>query len=99
MIEMSGFGVNSLFLSIGLLTSTLSDATTISILRSYLGPDTLMPLASAVAAAVGVSLVFWQRFTIMIRTTYHRIFSRNHEEDEEDIFGNSSRCPDTDPGN
>jgi hypothetical protein len=27
----------------------------------YLGPDTAMPLASAVAAAVGVAVLFWHR--------------------------------------
>lgn len=27
----------------------------------YLGPETAMPLASAIAAVVGVMVVFWQR--------------------------------------
>ena len=27
----------------------------------YLGPDTAMPLASAIAAVVGVVVVFWHR--------------------------------------
>ena len=27
----------------------------------YLGPDTVMPLASAVAAVVGVAVMFWHK--------------------------------------
>jgi hypothetical protein len=27
----------------------------------YLGPDTAMPLASAIAAVVGVAVMFWHR--------------------------------------
>jgi hypothetical protein len=29
----------------------------------YLGPDTAMPLASAIAAIVGVAVMFWNRTT------------------------------------
>jgi hypothetical protein len=33
----------------------------------YLGPDTAMPLATAVAAVVGVAVVFWQRTKAIAR--------------------------------
>jgi hypothetical protein len=36
----------------------------------YLGPETLMPLASAFAAIVGVLLMFWRRTVEVIRTVY-----------------------------
>jgi hypothetical protein len=37
----------------------------------YFGPETYMPLASAVAAVVGVALAFWRRLVGFFR----RIFS------------------------
>lgn len=33
----------------------------------YLGPDTLMPLASAFAAVAGVVLMFWRRMITFMR--------------------------------
>ncbi len=33
----------------------------------YIGPDALMPLASALAAAFGVALMFWRRLLAATR--------------------------------
>ena len=33
----------------------------------YIGPDTLMPVASALAAIAGVVLMFWRRMVGMVR--------------------------------
>jgi hypothetical protein len=33
----------------------------------YLGPDTAMPLASAVAAVVGVAVMFWHRTVALFK--------------------------------
>jgi hypothetical protein len=33
----------------------------------YIGPDTVLPLASAVAAAAGVALIFWRRVVGFVR--------------------------------
>jgi hypothetical protein len=33
----------------------------------YIGPETMLPLASALAAIAGVLLMFWQRFVGFIR--------------------------------
>ncbi|MBC7789980.1 MAG: hypothetical protein H7Z74_08535 [Anaerolineae bacterium] len=33
----------------------------------YIGPDTLMPVASALAAIAGVLLMFWRRTVGMLR--------------------------------
>ena len=35
----------------------------------YIGPETMMPLASALAAIAGVVLMFWRRFVGFIRMT------------------------------
>lgn len=33
----------------------------------YIGPDTLMPVASALAAIAGIVLMFWRRTVMMVR--------------------------------
>lgn len=33
----------------------------------YIGPETMLPLASALAAIAGVLLMFWQRFVGLLR--------------------------------
>jgi hypothetical protein len=39
----------------------------------YIGPDTLMPLASALAAIGGVILMFWRRTTLIVRAMIQRV--------------------------
>jgi len=46
----------------------------------YVGPETLMPLASALAAIAGALLLFWRRAVGAARSSYEFIsqkFSRN----------------------
>lgn len=45
----------------------------------YLSPDTMMPLASAFAAVVGVVLMFWQKVKALVRS----IFGRRRRTTEE----------------
>ncbi len=42
----------------------------------YFGPETTMPLVSAVAAAVGVVLMFWRRVIAWTRAVIGRVFRR-----------------------
>lgn len=39
----------------------------------YIGPDTLMPLASALAAVVGFLLMFWRKTVAFVRMSLSRI--------------------------
>jgi hypothetical protein len=39
----------------------------------YIGPETIMPLASALAAVTGVLLMFWRRVAGIARMTYQAI--------------------------
>lgn len=41
----------------------------------YLGPETLMPIASALAAVGGVLLLFWRRFVGVIRLVVQKVTS------------------------
>jgi hypothetical protein len=46
----------------------------------YVGPETLMPLASALAAVAGVALLFWRKTVAMCKASFRfvsRIFSRS----------------------
>ena len=42
----------------------------------YIGPDLLLPFTSAIAAAVGVVLMFWHRLTGWVRSLWRTIFRR-----------------------
>ena len=37
-------------------------------MRLYLGPETAMPLASAIAAVIGVLVMFWRRVVASVRS-------------------------------
>jgi hypothetical protein len=39
----------------------------------YIGPDALMPVASAIAAVVGFLLLFWRRFVGAVRLVVSRL--------------------------
>ena len=36
----------------------------------YVGPETLMPLASALAAVVGVALMFWRKTILVAKSSF-----------------------------
>jgi len=42
----------------------------------YMGPETMMPLASALAAIVGALLMFWRRFVAIARRAYRELSLR-----------------------
>ncbi len=44
----------------------------------YIGPDTLMPIASAFAAVVGVLVMFWQK-TVSAARFVGRLFRRRED--------------------
>jgi hypothetical protein len=39
----------------------------------YIGPETMLPLASALAAIAGVLMMFWQRFVALIRKLWRLV--------------------------
>ena len=42
----------------------------------YIGPETMLPLASALAAIGGVLLIFWQRFIGLVRKLWRVLVRR-----------------------
>lgn len=42
----------------------------------YVAPDALMPVASAIAAAVGMALMFWRRFVGAVRFLVRQVIRR-----------------------
>jgi hypothetical protein len=47
------------------------------IMMLYIGPETMLPLASALAAIGGVLLMFWQQFVGLIRRFWRLLFRRD----------------------
>jgi hypothetical protein len=43
----------------------------------YVGPDLMLPLTSAFAAAAGLVLMFWHRVVGVLRTGWQMLFDRN----------------------
>ena len=44
-------------------------------LALYIGPDVLMPVASAIAAVVGILLMFWRKTVAMVKGFFQKIAS------------------------
>ena len=42
----------------------------------YIGPDLLLPFTSAIAAALGVVLMFWHRLVGWVRSVWRTLFRR-----------------------
>ncbi len=42
----------------------------------YIGPDTLMPVASAFAAIAGFVMMFWRRLVGLVRLLTQKLISR-----------------------
>lgn len=43
---------------------------------AYLGPQTVLPLASVLAAAIGVILMFWRYIAATVRKAFQVLFKR-----------------------
>ena len=50
----------------------------------YIGPDALMPLASAIAAAFGMALMFWRRIMAAVRVSFRAALGRRSSTKELD---------------
>lgn len=55
------------------------DNTTVMLL-GYIGPETMLPLASILAAGVGVILMFWRYIIQLIRRLFGAIFRRKKKK-------------------
>jgi hypothetical protein len=43
-------------------------------LFAYLGPETMMPLASIVGVVVGMVLMFWRKLLLFVREAFRRVW-------------------------
>jgi hypothetical protein len=55
----------------------------------YLGPETVMPLASILAAILGILLIFWRFILKGIKKLFRSIFHKPSSEPAEDNLGTS----------
>ncbi len=49
----------------------------------YIGPDALMPFASAVAAAFGMALMFWRRLLAFLKVSFRAVTRRGAAKELE----------------
>jgi hypothetical protein len=49
----------------------------VPIIMLYIGPETILPLTSALAAILGVLLMFWQRFVGLLRKFWRLIAKKS----------------------
>jgi hypothetical protein len=47
------------------------------VILAYIGPETMLPLASIVGAIVGVLLMIWQRILSFVSGAYDRLFGKS----------------------
>jgi hypothetical protein len=50
-----------------------------SLVLLYLGPETIMPIGSFLAAAVGIVLIFWRQAMAMVRNSFRRVLGRKSQ--------------------
>ena len=61
------------------LASSTNVVQYLPIMMLYIGPETMLPLASALAAIGGVLLIFWQRFLGLVRKLW-RVLMRKQAD-------------------
>lgn len=49
----------------------------------YIGPDTILPFASAIAAVMGFVLMFWRRFVGLMRSAFSSVRRRISSTDSK----------------
>lgn len=54
-------------------------STSAPVVLLYFGPETILPLASFLAAAAGVILMFWRQILVTIRKAYRMVLRKGDE--------------------
>lgn len=65
--------LDSVLLVVGVGQLLTRDTAPWTIVFGYFSPDAIMPLGSALAAIIGIALMFWQRFVSLIRRGSRRL--------------------------
>jgi hypothetical protein len=50
--------------------------TTYHVLTAYIGPETILPVTSALAAALGILLMFWQYVIGLVKKPFQLLFGK-----------------------
>lgn len=68
-------GLDNLIVNVGLDQLSSQVSVLPAMVMLYIGPETMLPLTSALAAIAGVLLMFWQRIVRLVRKVW-RIIAR-----------------------
>jgi hypothetical protein len=55
------------------LVSKLNSTELLPFVMLYIGPESILPLTSAIAAIFGFLLIFWQRFVALVKKLWRLI--------------------------
>lgn len=58
---------------------------------AYLGPNTVLPLASALAASIGIVLVFWRYIVGLVRKVFRAVFKSKEQVSTADQAGSETQ--------
>ena len=80
--------IYSLILSVGIIQLLPWDSALNPVVFLYLGPETVLPVASFIAGIIGVLLMFWRYIVRFIRKTLKRVFSSKSAYDDSSSIEN-----------
>ncbi len=54
-----------------------------AIILLYSGPDQIVPLLSVIGAVIGFLLIWWRRFTSLVRRAWQSVFKRTRAPEKK----------------
>ena len=75
------------------ITFSLGNLASFPPILLYLGPETMMPLGSFLAASIGILLVFWRHVVTLVSSSFNRVFHRKRSLAETNSELNSDMHP------
>jgi len=75
--------MHNVLLSVRTIQIGTGDSSFNSLVFLYLGPETVLPLASIVATIIGVVLMFWRSLFKLIRKPFKRLSRKQEPQDSQ----------------
>ncbi|HWP43123.1 MAG TPA: hypothetical protein VNO14_07815 [Blastocatellia bacterium] len=63
--------------------SLISANEVVAILLLYTGPDQILPLMSIIGTIIGVLLIWWQRFVMLVKKGWRFLSARMQSKDKK----------------
>jgi TRAP-type C4-dicarboxylate transport system permease small subunit len=76
--------MHNVMLSVRVIQQGTGNSPLDSLVFLYLGPETVLPLASIVATIVGIVLIFWRSLFKLIRKPFKRLSRKQESQEPQD---------------